>query len=88
MLGKRQLASKHDTVILLPLRDPEIQKAKTIDELLLMPGNETRKTMFDEIGNNFEERICFILEGYDELPEDMHSYSVFTRLQEQLPKCT
>ena len=33
-------------------------------------------------------RICFILEGYDELPKQcMNQFSLFSKLKEKLPKC-
>ena len=55
-------------MILLTLRDPEIQESKTIADLLLIVSDKMRENIFEEIIKNHGERICFILEGCDELP--------------------
>ena len=82
------LLQSYDAVILLPLRDPGIQKANTIGDLLLTPDVELREHILKEVTKNFGESICFILEGYDELPESYYRSSIFTNLKELLPKCT
>jgi len=82
------LLQTYDAVILLPLRDPEIQKAKTVGDLLLTPDEELTENVSKEIMKNFGDKICFILEGYDELSQDLRKFSVFTKLKEKLTKCT
>jgi len=82
------LLNCYDCVIMLILRDPEIQAAKTISDLLLIPNEELSECVVKEITSNFGEKICFILEGYDELPEPLQKSSIFSKLKEQLPKCT
>ena len=83
------LLQDHDAVILLLLRDPEIQKAKSISDLLLILDDDMRKGVFKEIVKSNGERICFILEGYDELPKKcMNEFSLFSKLKEKLAKCT
>jgi len=86
--AKGSLLNCYDCVIMLTLRDPEIQAAKTISDLLLMPIKELSECLVKEIAINFGEKICFILEGYDELPELLQKSSIFTKLKEKLPKCT
>jgi len=49
---------------------------------------DLRETVLKEIARNLGEKICFILEGYNELPEIFYSSSVFTQLRGKLPKCT
>ena len=79
----------HDAVILLPLRDPEIQEAKSISDLLLILDDEMRESIFKEIVKNNGERICFILEGYDELPDKcINQFSLFSKLKQKLTRCT
>ena len=76
-------------VILLLLRDPEIQGAESISDLLLILDNDMRKSVFTEISRTNGERICFLLEGYDELPkQSMNQFSIFSTLKEKLTKCT
>ena len=83
------LLQDHDAVILLLLRDPEIQEAKSISDLLLILDDEMRESVFKEIIKSNGERICFILEGYDELPKKcMKQFSLFSKLKEKLAKCT
>jgi len=75
------------TVVLLFLRDPEVQKAKTIGDLLMTPDDELRKYVVKEITNDFGKNVCFIFEGFDELPEELYSSSIFINLKEMLPEC-
>ena len=83
------LLQDHNAVILLPLRDPEIQGAKSISDLLKILDDEIRKSVFTEIVKSNGERICFILEGFDELPKQcMKQFSLFSKFKENLPKCT
>ena len=71
------------------MRDPEIQGAKSISDLLMILDDEIRESVFKEIVKSNGERICFTLEGYDELPKRcMEQFSLFSKLKENLPKCT
>ena len=83
------LLQGYNAVILLPLCDPEIQGAKSISDLLLTLDDEMRESVFKEIVKSDGEGICFILEGYDELPKKcMNEFSVFSKLKSELTKCT
>ena len=83
-----ELLEEYDAVILLPLRDPEIQAASKIGDLLLVENKNEREALYDEITVSQGDKICFILEGYDELPEQLRKAPVFAKLKEKLPKCT
>ena len=83
-----ELLEEYDAVILLPLRDPEIQAAKTIKDLLLILDDELRECVYMEITKRNGEGICFLLEGYDELPHQLRNSSIFSKLSEKLSKCT
>ena len=82
------LLEKYDAVILLSLRDPEIQAAKSIKDLLLVLDDELRECVYKEITKTNGEGICFLLEGFDELPHRLKKYSIFSTLSEKLTKCT
>lgn len=69
------LLQTYDAVILLPLRDPEIQKAEDVGDLLLTPDKDLKEKIAKEIVRNLGDRICFILEGYDELPQNLQNVS-------------
>lgn len=82
------LLENYDAVILLPLRHPEVQKAECTSDLLRIPDEELRKKVYREVMKTKGERICFIFEGYDELPSDLRKKAVFANLMETLPRCT
>ena len=86
--AKDELLQDYDAVILLTLRDPEIQASKTIGDLLLIPDDKIRDNVFKEIIQSHGEKICFILEGLDELPNHLQDSPLFTKLTEKLSKCT
>ena len=83
-----KLLEEYDAVILLPLRDPEIQAASNIGDLLLVENKNEREALYDEITASQGDNICFIFEGYDELPEQLRKVPVFAKIKEKLPKCT
>ena len=83
-----ELLEEYDAVILLPLRDPEIQAASNIGDLLLVENQNEREPLYDEITASQGANVCFIFEGYDELPEQLRKVSVFAKIKEKLPKCT
>ena len=83
-----ELLQEYDAVILLPLRDPEIQAANNIGDLLLVENKGEREALYDEITASQGDKICFIFEGYDELPEQLRKVPVFAKVKEKLPKCT
>ena len=85
--AKDELLQDYDAVILLTLRDPEIQASKTIGDLLLIPSDKIRDSVLEEIIQSHGERICFILEGLDELPNHLRNSPLFTKLTEKLSKC-
>ena len=47
-----ELLEEYDAVILLPLRDPEIQAAKTLKDLLLILDDKLRECVYKEINKN------------------------------------
>ena len=83
-----ELLEEYDAVILLPLRNPKIQVAKSVKDLLLVLDDELRECVYKEITKTNGEGICFLLEGFDELPHQLRKSSIFLTLSEELPKCT
>jgi len=83
-----ELLEEYYAVILLPLRDPEIQAAKSIKDFLLILDEELKDRVYQEIVKCNGDRICFIFEGYDELPGELQRAPVFAKLIKMLPKCT
>ena len=83
-----ELLQEYDAVVLLPLRDPEIQAATNISDLLLVENKKQRDLLYDEITASQGDKVCFIFEGYDELPSKLQKSPVFAKLIERLPMCT
>ena len=83
-----KLLQAYDAVILLPLREKEIQEAKNLGELLLIIDDEMRKEVSKEMIMSSGEKLCFICEGFDELPYHLRTSSLVASLIEKLPKCT
>ena len=83
-----ELLQEYNAVILLALRDPEIQAATNISDLLLVENKKQRELLYDEITASEGEKVCFIFEGYDELPNKLRRSPVFAKLIEKLPMCT
>ena len=82
------LLEDYEAVILLQLRLPELQKAEKIIDLLskiIVNDDEFIQNLWIEIRDSGGDRVCFIVEGFDELPQDLQEGSIFTRLSEQLP---
>ena len=72
--GRRELFSQYSTVLLLQLRDNEVQQAKQVDDLI-----KDDKELIQEIRNG--QNSLVILDGLDELPSHLLSKrSIFTDL--------
>ena len=83
-----EFLQEYDAVILVSLREPEIQEAKDIKDLLLHPDKDVRDVLYKEMMEKNGRRVCFILEGFDELPQTLRDASVFSKLTKKLPRCT
>ena len=83
-----KLLQSYDAVILLPLREKEIQEAKTLGDLLLIIDDEMRKDVSKEVMKSNGKKMCFICEGFDELPFHLRKSSLVANLIQKLPKCT
>ena len=81
--GKDELFAelKFKAVILVQLRDPVVQKAQSIIDLL--PSGEdvtiTQKAEESMRASNFQD-VLFILDGWDELPNNLREDSIFHKL--------
>ena len=86
--SKGYLFKQYSAIILLTLREPGIQEAKSVKDFLLTLDDGLRDEVFREIARDNGENICFIFEGYDELPLKLRKHRLFSKLTEDLPKCT
>ena len=90
--GTDGLLTSYDLVILLTLRDPQIQNSKSLHDLLSTTDTNTRLVgkILQAIESNKGENVCFLLEGYDELPSKLrrNQNCIFNKLPKLLPKST
>ena len=84
-----ELGSHFKLVILLRLKVPKIQKAKKIEDLI-MP--ERYRNCIESLGDCLGEGVLFILEGYDELPDEQREsnwlQTLMEEIEEELPKAS
>ena len=80
------LLKGYDIVILLQLRLLKLQTAEKIIDLLVMIEDDAfKKDVAKEICENDGNKVCFIVEGFDELPLNLQRNSIFTQISEKLP---
>ena len=82
------LLQDYDAVIMLQVRLPELQRAKKISDLLfeIEKYDEDRQAILKKICDSNGDRVCFIIEGFDELPHNLQRESIFTRISQKLPR--
>ena len=72
--GRRELFDQYSTVLLLPLRNTEVQQAKQVEDLI-----KAEKEVIQEIGNG--KNTLIIMDGLDELQSHLLSkQTIFTDL--------
>ena len=80
--GKGQLFQQYDVVILVKLRDPLVQKAKTIADLLPCAKKEMADQSEADMMYNHGKGILWVLDGWDELPPALPQNSIIHKLIE------
>ena len=78
-----KLFTEFKVTILVRLRDPVIQNAKSIVDLFPLGEDSTMVQQVVErmYANDFQD-VLFILDGWDELPSNLREYSIFRDLIE------
>ena len=74
---KGQLFNQFQLVILVQLRDPAVQNAKSLADLLPCPDTKTAQLLAGKVKC---QDVLFILDGWDELPFNLRKKSVFENL--------
>ena len=87
---KGSLFQEYKLVILVKLRDLPIQNAKSIAELIPRRNESMGQEIEEAITNNDGRNVLFVLDGWDELPRNAHSYSMILDLIKGtlLPECS
>ena len=71
---------KYSLVILLRLREKQVQEARNIEDLCFHRSRKLRQAVAAEIEACEGRDVLFILDGFDELPESLRRQSVFVEL--------
>ena len=84
--GKGELFQQFTVVILIQLRDPAVQRAQTIADLL--PVENAEEIAAELIATN-GRGVLWILDGWDELPPQLQQDSIFHKLiKRMLSECS
>jgi len=78
--GQQKLLKEYSLVILLKLRDRCVQKAANIGDLIFHSNCSLQSAVASQISEYDGRGTLFLLEGYDELPQDLQENSVFAKL--------
>ena len=73
--GKGELFQEFTIVILVQLRDPAVQRAKSIVDLLPCRNDEMAQTVASAITANDGRGILWVMDGWDELPAQLRQES-------------
>ena len=84
--GKGELFQQFTVVILVQLRDPAVQRAQTIADLL--PAEKPEEIATELIATN-GRGVLWVLDGWDELPPHLQQDSIFRKLiKRMLSECS
>ena len=78
--GRGELFNEFTVVILVQLRDPELQRAQSFVDLLPAENRETAEQAAAEIMAVKGSGVLWILDGWDELPPHLLEKSIFSKL--------
>ena len=73
--SRGELFQEFTIVILVQLRDPVVQKAQTIADLLPCPDFESAQQVAKKITSNYGRGVLWVLDGWDELPSHLREKS-------------
>ena len=86
--GEGKLLQEYSLLVLLKLRDSCVQKATAVTDLFFNSDRYLQSETAREVSQCHGNGTAFLLEGYDELPQEMQENSIFVRVidGEILPK--
>ena len=81
--GKGELFQHFTVVILVQLRDPAVQRAQTIADLLPVE-NVVANELADSLISTNGHGLLWVLDGWDELPAQLQQNSLFSKLSRRM----
>ena len=85
--GKGEIFLQFTAVILVQLRDPAVQRAQTIADLLPVENVAVAQDLATELIATNGRGILWILDGWDELPPYLQQNSIFSNLLQHSMDC-
>ena len=82
--GKGELFQQFTVVILIQLRDPAVQRAQTIADLLPVDNIAIANELADDLLSTNGRGILWVLDGWDELAPHLQQNSMFINLIKRL----
>ena len=87
--GIRELFQQFIIVIFVQLRDPRVQIAQTITDLLPVENTIVANELTDDLVSTNGYGVLWVLDGWDELPPNLHHHSIFHKLiKRMLGECS
>ena len=71
--GKGKLLWQYQLVVLLRLRDKSVRTAASTSDLFRYHNHQIQQAAVEEIQRTQGKRVMLLFEGYDELPEELHT---------------
>ena len=84
--GKGKLFQQFTVVILVQLRDPAVQRAQTIVNLLPVKNAAVSQELAAELIATNGRGVLWVLDGWDELPSHLQEDSIFYKLTRRMLK--
>ncbi len=78
--GAGELFQEYEVVILVRLRDPKVQAATTLANLLPAKEDAMAESVASQIVACEGNKVLFVLDGWDELPASLQKKSLYQRL--------
>ena len=75
--SRGELFQEFTVIVLVQLRDPAVQSAKSIADLIPCPDIEAANQVAGAIKASFGKNILWILDGWDELPSHLREKSLY-----------
>ena len=75
-----KLFQDYQTVVYVQLRDRTIQSAQSIEDIIPAESRGQAKRVMEEIRSCRGQNLLIVLDGWDELPSQLHTNSIFQQL--------
>ena len=75
-----QLFQNYRSVVYVQLRDPKIQSAHFIEDIIPAENRDQAKKVIEKFQSYRGQELLIVLDGWDELPSQLHTKSIFHKL--------